>query len=79
MIGYGGVVAPTTLDMISKEINIIGSIVGSSAELTELMELNRQGRVHISATTFPMSEYHRALLELDKGHVLGRGVLVPDF
>ena len=53
--------------------------MGSSAELTELMELNRQGRVHISATTFPMSEYYRALLELDKGHVLGRGVLVPDF
>jgi len=79
VIGYGGVVAPTTLDMISKEINIIGSIVGSYSELTELMELNRQGRVHISATTFPMSEYYRALLELDKGHVLGRGVLVPDF
>lgn len=77
VVGYGGVVAPTTLDMISKEINVIGSIVGSYAELTELMELNRQGRVHISATQFPLPEYVRALQELDAGHVLGRGVLVP--
>jgi len=78
-IGYGGDIRPTTLDLIAKEFNILGSIVGSYSELTELMELNHQGRVHISATTFPMSEYARALLELDKGHVLGRGVLVPDF
>jgi D-arabinose 1-dehydrogenase-like Zn-dependent alcohol dehydrogenase len=78
-VGYGGDIRPSTLDLISKEFNIIGSIVGSYAELTELMELNHQGRVHISATTFPMSEYARALTELDKGHVLGRGVLVPDF
>ncbi|HUY54325.1 MAG TPA: NAD(P)-dependent alcohol dehydrogenase [Candidatus Nanopelagicaceae bacterium] len=77
VVGYGGVVAPTTLDMISKEINVIGSIVGTYAELTELMELNRQGRVHISSATFPLSDYAHALDELDAGRVLGRGVLVP--
>jgi len=78
-VGYGGDIRPTTLDLISQEKNILGSMVGSYSELTELMELNHQGRVHISATTFPMSEYARALTELDKGHVLGRGVLIPDF
>ena len=75
MIGYGGVVAPTTLDMIANEINVIGSIVGTYAELTELMELNRQGRVHITSTT--LKEYAHALDELDAGNVRGRGVLVP--
>lgn len=77
VIGYGGVVAPTTLDMIANEINVIGSIVGTYAELTELMELNQQGRVHITSTTFPLKEYAHALDELDAGHVRGRGVLVP--
>jgi D-arabinose 1-dehydrogenase-like Zn-dependent alcohol dehydrogenase len=77
VIGYGGVVAPTTLDMIANEINVIGSIVGTYAELTELMELNRQGRVHITSTTFPLKEYAHALDELDAGNVRGRGVLVP--
>lgn len=75
-IGYGGVVAPTTLDMISKEMNIIGSIVGSYSELAELMELNRQGRVKISAQSFPFAEAARAMEELDAGRVMGRGVLV---
>lgn len=77
VIGYGGVVAPTTLDMIANEINVIGSIVGSYSELTELMELNRQKRVQITSTTFPLTEYAHALEELDQGHVRGRGVLVP--
>ena len=77
VIGYGGTVAPTTLDMIANEINVIGSIVGTYAELSELMELNRQGRVHITSTTFPLKEYAHALDELDAGHVRGRGVLVP--
>lgn len=75
-IGYGGVVAPTTLDMISKEINIIGSIVGSYAELAELMELNRQGKVKITAQSFPFRDAAKALEELDAGRVIGRGVLV---
>ncbi len=77
VIGYGGQVSPTTLDMIANEINILGSIVGSYSELTELMELNRQGRVHITSTTFPLEDYAHALDELDAGHVRGRGVLVP--
>jgi NAD+-dependent secondary alcohol dehydrogenase Adh1 len=51
--------------------------VGTYAELSELMELNRQGRVHITSTTFPLKEYAHALDELDAGHVRGRGVLVP--
>lgn len=78
VIGYGGVVAPTTLDMINKEINILGSIVGSYAELAELMELNHQGKVRIEAQTFPLSEAQHALEQLDAGRVIGRGVLIPD-
>lgn len=77
VIGYGGVVDPSTLSMIANEINVLGSIVGTYAELTELMELNRQGKVHITSTTLPLSEYAHALDELDAGHVRGREVLVP--
>lgn len=77
VIGYGGVVAPTTLDMIAREINVLGSIVGNYSELVELMELNHQGKVHIRAQTFPMSETAHAMDELDAGRVIGRGVLVP--
>jgi D-arabinose 1-dehydrogenase-like Zn-dependent alcohol dehydrogenase len=77
VIGYGGVVAPTTLDMIARELNILGSIVGSHSELEELMELNRQGKVTIRATTYPLAEAAKAMEDLDAGKVLGRAVLVP--
>ncbi len=76
VIGYGGVVAPTTLDMIARELNILGSIVGSYSELTDLMELNRQGRVTIRAVRFPLEEVAQAMEELNTGRVLGRAVLV---
>ncbi|HXF71677.1 MAG TPA: NAD(P)-dependent alcohol dehydrogenase [Actinomycetota bacterium] len=77
VIGYGGVVAPTTLDMIAREMNILGSIVGSHSELEELMELNRQGKVTIRATTYPLADAAKAMEDLDAGKVLGRAVLVP--
>lgn len=77
VIGYGGEVAPTTLDMIARELNVLGSIVGSYSELTELMELNRQGKATIRAQKFPLEDAAHAMEELDRGRVLGRGVLVP--
>jgi D-arabinose 1-dehydrogenase-like Zn-dependent alcohol dehydrogenase len=76
VIGYGGVVAPTTLDLIARELNVLGSIVGSHSELTELMELNRQGKVTIRAQRYPLEEATHAMAELDAGRVLGRAVLI---
>ncbi len=77
IIGYGGTVAPTTLDMINREMKILGNIVGTYNDLAELMELNHQGRVHISSTTFPLSEAVTVLHDLDAGKIVGRAVLVP--
>jgi Zn-dependent alcohol dehydrogenases len=77
VIGYGGVVAPTTLDMIAMERNVIGSIVGNYSELVELMELNRQGRVTIRAVQYSMDDTVKAMEDLAAGVIVGRGVLVP--
>lgn len=76
VIGYGGIVAPTALDMIAREMNVIGSIVGSYTELQELMELNRQGKVTIRAHRYPLAETGRAMEDLASGKLIGRGVLV---
>jgi len=77
IIGYGGIVAPTTLDMINRELNILGSIVGTYNDLAELMELNHQGKVTIHSSTFPLSDAADVLNELDQGRIIGRAVLVP--
>ncbi|MDI3316552.1 MAG: NAD(P)-dependent alcohol dehydrogenase [Bacillota bacterium] len=77
IVGYGGVVAPTTLDMINRELSIVGNLVGTYNDLVELMELNRQGKVTIRSQMFPLGEAQAVLDDLNAGRVVGRAVLVP--
>lgn len=77
VVGYGGRVNVPTLDFVNREINIVGNLVGTYHELVELMELNRQGRVSITAQQFPLKDAPRVLEMLDHGQIMGRAVLVP--
>lgn len=77
IIGYGGTVSPTTLRMIFSELKIVGNLVGSYTDLAELMELARQGKVHITSSTFPLASANDVLHDLDAGKIIGRAVLVP--
>lgn len=77
VVGYGGEVKVPTLSFVNQEINIVGNLVGTYNELAELMELNRQGQVSITAERFPLSEAARVMEALEKGQIMGRAVLVP--
>jgi len=70
-------VAPRTVDMILGEYTIVGNIVGTYNDLAELMELNRQGKVRITAQQFPLEDAADVLRRLDEGRVEGRAVLLP--
>lgn len=77
VVGYGGSVNVPTLEFVNREINIVGNLVGTYNELAELMELNRQGKVKITATQFPLQDAPRVMQMLDRGEIMGRAVLVP--
>ena len=77
VIGYGGKLQVPTIDVISTEINFIGNLVGSYNDLAELMVLAAQGKVTLHTSTYPLSDYARALKDLDEGNVRGRAILVP--
>lgn len=77
VVGYGGVLAVPTLDIISTEINFIGNLVGSYTDLVELMELAAQGKVTLHTQHYPLTDFQRALDDLDAGRVRGRAILVP--
>ena len=77
IIGYGGTVAPTTLNMIFSELKIVGNLVGSYSDLAELMELSHQGKVQITSSTFPLASANDVLHDLDAGKIVGRAVLTP--
>lgn len=78
IIGYGGIVARPTAEMILRELNIVGNLVGSYNDLAELMELAHQGKVHITSQTFPLENANDVLHDLDAGKIVGRAVLMPE-
>jgi NAD+-dependent secondary alcohol dehydrogenase Adh1 len=77
VIGYGGSLDLPTIDIISREINIIGNLVGTYTDLVELMTLTAEGKVSLHTSVYPLADYAEAIHDLDQGRLVGRGILVP--
>lgn len=77
VIGYGGTVNLKTIEIISREINVIGNLVGTYNDLVELMTLTAQGRVKLHTAVYPLDAAVDAMADLDAGRLVGRGILVP--
>ncbi|ONI69907.1 alcohol dehydrogenase [Kribbella sp. ALI-6-A] len=71
VIGYGGTVDVPTIDVISREINVVGNLVGSYNDLADLMELAAQGRVRLATKQYSLDDALTALDDLDGGRVPG--------
>lgn len=77
VIGYGGQLNNLTIDIISREINVVGNLVGSYHDLVELMTLTAQNRVKLHTVDYPLDAAVDAISDLANGHVVGRAILVP--
>ncbi|MCX7622974.1 MAG: NAD(P)-dependent alcohol dehydrogenase [Thermomicrobium sp.] len=77
VIGYGGRLEVPTIELVDQEKTIVGNLVGTYAELAELMELVADGRIKLSVTYYPLDQVNQALRDLRDGRVKGRAVLVP--
>jgi NAD+-dependent secondary alcohol dehydrogenase Adh1 len=77
VIGYGGAVSIPTIEIISREINVIGNLVGTYNDLVELMTLTAQGRVTLHTRAYPLDAALDAIDDLNHGRLLGRGILIP--
>jgi NAD+-dependent secondary alcohol dehydrogenase Adh1 len=77
VIGYGENINVPTIDIIAREINFIGNLVGSYNDLDELMTLTAQGRVSLHTSVYPLDAINDAMADLDNGRLQGRGILVP--
>src|SRR3954462_14437420 len=76
VIGYGENVNVPTIDIISREINFIGNLVGSYNDLSELMTLTAQGKVALHTHVHPLDAVNDAMADLDQGRLQGRGILI---
>lgn len=77
IVGYGEDIKIPTVDLIISERNIIGNLVGTWAELTELMALADRGLVELATAEYKLADANRALHDLNAGKIHGRAVLVP--
>ncbi len=77
VIGYGENINIPTIDVISREISFIGNLVGTYADLEELMTLTAQGKVTLHTSTYPLDAINDAMADLDGGRLQGRGILIP--
>ena len=77
VIGYGQNLTIPTIDIISREISFIGNLVGTYADLEELMTLTAQGKVRLHTRTYPLDAINDAMADLDQERLHGRGILVP--
>ena len=77
VIGYGENIDIPTIDVISREISFIGNLVGTYADLQELMTLTAEGKVTLHTSTYPLEAINDAMADLDGGRLQGRGILIP--
>src|SRR6266851_143273 len=77
VVGYGGKIELPTIDMITSEKTIVGNLVGTYAELVELMALADRGLVNLHTKEYKLSQANDALHDLHHGHIHGRAVLIP--
>jgi alcohol dehydrogenase/propanol-preferring alcohol dehydrogenase len=75
---YGGACEIPVPSLPLRSISLIGSYVGSLAELQELAALGRAGRIApMTLSCRPLARAQLALDDLRAGNVSGRAVLVP--
>src|SRR5438046_1670739 len=79
MVGLFGGGAPWALPLIPiKAITIQGSYVGNLRETQELLDLVRSKKIApIPVTPMPLAKANEALVDLQKGKLVGRAVLTP--
>ena len=77
IVGYGEDINISALDLITTERNIVGNLVGTWADLNELMSLAERGLVHLSTVEYSLKDADQALHDLNAGKIKGRAILIP--
>jgi NAD+-dependent secondary alcohol dehydrogenase Adh1 len=77
VIGYGGTITVPTIDASYTERNVVGNLVGSYSELSELMALAQSGEVTLHTRSYPLDAVNDAVVDLDSDRPSGRAILVP--
>ena len=67
---------PTML-LVLGEITVVGNLIGTNADLAELVAPADQGKVEPHSSRHPLEFANDAIDDLRHGRIRGRGILVP--
>jgi Zn-dependent alcohol dehydrogenase len=76
-VGYGGKLHVPLATIVANELTIVGNLVGTHAELEELVGLAASGAVTARTHPYPLAYINEAVDDLRNGRLLGRAVLLP--
>jgi NAD+-dependent secondary alcohol dehydrogenase Adh1 len=77
LVGYGGNLSISTLEMVRSQKTIVGILGGTLSELRELITMVDRGLVSLTTREYALSEANKALRDLNEGRNYGRSVLIP--
>jgi alcohol dehydrogenase, propanol-preferring len=72
-----GVAQPVGTVDIGDEKTIVGSVLGSRWEMTEVLGLAASGKIKPIHASYPLQEANKVLAQLKAGQIRGRAVLIP--
>ena len=77
VVGYGGMLCADTSLLVANEHTVMANLVGTWADLFELLELHVAGAIVLRTERYRLDEVNEVLGRLRAGEVVGRAVLVP--
>jgi NAD+-dependent secondary alcohol dehydrogenase Adh1 len=77
VVGYGGVLEIPTIELVIREINIVGNLVGTYEDLAELMTMATNGDVTLETVQYPLDAIEDAIADFEKGQIRGRAIIEP--
>ena len=77
LVGYGGTVTLPTIQLVLGEISVVGNLIGTNPDLTDLIALAQQGKVVLRSTGYPLDAADEVIDDLRHGRIRGRAILIP--
>ena len=77
LVGYGGTVTLPAMQLVPGEITVAGNLIGTRADLEDLVMLTAQGKVVLHSTRYPLEAANDAIDDLRHGRIRGRAILSP--
>ena len=77
LVGYGGTVTLPTMQLVLGEITVAANLIGTYADLADLITLADQGKVVLHSSRYPLEAANDAIDDLRHARIRGRAILIP--